>query len=124
MTMSGTPNPVHEGGTVTYNMNFTNTGPSDAIQGFILDYLPAGFTFVGSSVLPCGGGVDVVLCNLGPVVPAGFTLSFPVQVTVPANFLPSGVTSGYATNTATIYSYAVDPHPGDAPVTAATAVVP
>jgi uncharacterized repeat protein (TIGR01451 family) len=124
MTMTGTPNPVHEGGTVTYNMSFTNAGPSDAIQGNIVDYLPPGFNFVSSSALPCGGGVGVVLCNLGPVVPAGFSLSFPVQARVPTNFLSSGATSGQAINTATIYSDTVDAHPGDVPISVTTTVVP
>jgi uncharacterized repeat protein (TIGR01451 family) len=123
LTMIGAPDSVHEGSAVTYTMSFTNVGPSDAIQGFILDYLPTGFEFVSSSVLPCGGGIGAVLCDLGPVVPAGFTLNFPIQVSVPANFLPPGKTSANVINTAMIYSETVDPHPGNNPASVATTIV-
>jgi uncharacterized repeat protein (TIGR01451 family) len=123
MTMTGSPNPVHEGGIVTYTMTFINTGPSDAIQGSILDYVPNGFTLAGNSILPCGAGVGAVLCNLGPVVPAGFTLSFQVQLRVPSNLLKPGETSRNVTNEARITSHTLDPDAGTSPAFVTTTVI-
>jgi uncharacterized repeat protein (TIGR01451 family) len=123
LTMTGFPNSVHQGDIVTYTMNFMNSGPSDAMQGYILDYLPTGFTFVSSSILPCGGGIGTVLCNLGPIVPNGFTLSFPVQVKVSPNFLEPGTASNNVDNTAMIRSDTVDPDPGNDPVLVSTTVI-
>lgn len=71
LVVTASPNPVHEGGIVTYTLTFHNTGLSDALQGFILDYLPSGFSLANHSIIPCAMGVGTVLCNLGPVVPAG-----------------------------------------------------
>lgn len=124
LNITALPNPVHQGNFVTYIMTFRNTGPSDAIQGFILDYVPAGFTFTASSGLPCGGGVGTVLCNLGPVVPAGFSMSIQIQMKVAANFLKPGQASAAVTNTAKITSYTVDPDAGDGPASATITVVP
>jgi uncharacterized repeat protein (TIGR01451 family) len=124
LTMTALPNPVHEGNIVTYTMSFTNTGPSDAAQGFILDYIPNGFTFAGSSGLPCGSGVGTVLCNLGPVIPAGFKMSITIQMKVPSNFLQPGQTSSIVTNTAKITSYTADSDAGDGPSLVNITVVP
>jgi uncharacterized repeat protein (TIGR01451 family) len=123
LTMIGSPDPVREGDVVTYTMKFTNKGFSDAVQGFILDYIPSGFTFLDSSGPPCGGGVGVVLCNLGPVVPAGYTWSFQVRLRVPSNFLQSGETSRVVTNEARITSHTLDPDAGDGPALVTTTVV-
>lgn len=123
LVMTGSPNPVHEGGIITYTMKFINLGPSDAIQGFILDYVPNGFTLAGHSVLPCGAGFGTVLCNLGPVVPAGFTLSFQVQLRVPSNLLKPGETSRNVTNEARISSHTLDPDAGTTPAFVTTTVI-
>ena len=124
LTVTVSPNPVHQGGIVTYTMHFNDTGPSDAIQGFILDYIPQGIKFVGSSVLPCGPGVGTVLCNLGPVVPANFALSFPVQFQVPSNFLNPGETSRTVTSTLSISSHTIDSDAGDGPLVVPVTVIP
>ena len=108
---------------MTYTMTFVNTGPSDAIQGSILDYVPNGFTLAGNSILPCGAGVGAVLCNLGPVVPAGFTLSFQVQLRIPSNLLNPGETSRNVTNEARITSHTLDPDAGTSPAFVTTTVI-
>jgi uncharacterized repeat protein (TIGR01451 family) len=123
LTVSATPSRAVEGDTFTYNMTFTNKGPSDSNQGFILDYTPAGLTFLGSSVFPCGAGAEVVLCNLGPVVPAGFTATFPVKMKIPPNFLPKGTSSETIVNAAEISSSSIDPKAGSLPVSITTVVV-
>jgi len=122
LTVASSPNPVAEGGVLTYNMTFRNKGPSDAIQGFILVYTQPGISFVSSSVFPCGAGVDVVRCNLGPVVPVGFTATIPIQMKIPSNFLPNDTPSGSIVNAAEISSSSIDPKPGSEPVSTTTIV--
>jgi uncharacterized repeat protein (TIGR01451 family) len=124
LNVTAQPNPIAAGGLLTYLFHFVNEGPSDAIQGFILDYNPLGTQFVGSSTLPCGSGVGVVLCNLGPIIPAGFGLTFSMQVKVSSSIVPAGRTSANIVNQAEIMSDSVDPNAGSPPVLTNTAVVP
>ena len=113
MTVTVAPNPVHQGQNVTYIVNFKNIGPSDALQGRVLQYYPAGFQFVNGTVFPCGSGVGTVLCQLGYIVPAGFGLTFKVTYHVPSNFL--GANSSQTVNSEVrISSQAIDPDPIDA----------
>jgi uncharacterized repeat protein (TIGR01451 family) len=123
LTMTATPNPIKEGNILTYNMSFINTGPSDAILGTIRDYFPQGLIFIGSDTVPCGAGtINVFLCQLGPVVPAGFGYTFHVQMRIPNNFLPNNVTSTNVVNNALISSSTTDPDAGDGPAMVATTV--
>jgi uncharacterized repeat protein (TIGR01451 family) len=123
LTMTASPNPVREGTVLTYNMSFINTGPSDAILGTIRDYFPQGLIFIGSDTVPCGAGAtNVFLCQLGPVVPAGFGYTFHVQMQIPNNFLPNNVTSKSVVNSALISSSTTDPDAGDGPALVTTTV--
>ncbi len=67
VTKSGSPNPVSQGGPITWTMVVTNNGP-DADTGVVVsDPLPAGTTFVSVSVPPpatCTGGA-IISCSLG-----------------------------------------------------------
>lgn len=124
LTVTATPNPVHEGNVLTYNMTFINTGPSDAILGTIRDYFPQGLIFIRSDTVPCGAGAtNVFLCQLGPVVPAGFGYTFHVQMQVPGSFLPTSVVSENITNNALISSSTTDPDAGDGPASVTTTVI-
>jgi uncharacterized repeat protein (TIGR01451 family) len=121
LRVTARPNPVHEGGNITYTMTFVNLGPSDAVRGVILQYFPAGFQFVGSTIEPCGTGGTDVLCRLGDV-PAGFGLTFQVTYKIPSNFLGSK-TSQKVHSEIRISSQSIDPDPIDSTVELNTTVI-
>jgi large repetitive protein len=121
---SVSPNPVHEGDIVTFTLTYHNTGPSDALQGFILYYVPAGFTLVNHTILPCAMGTGTVLCNLSPVTSAGYTQTFILQLRVASNFLNPGETSRTVSNEFRISSTTADTDPGPALFITNVVVIP
>ena len=115
MTKSG-PATVTAGGTVTYNLTVTNTGPSTAQSVDVKDQLPAGVSFVSGTA--SNGGVCVSgICQLGNV-PAGQTVTISIVGQVGSN-IPAGT---QLTNTATVFSDSPDPNAGNNSASATSTV--
>ncbi len=118
-----TPDPVVAGANLTYTITATNAGPSVAAAASVGDTLPAGTTFVSlaapagwSCSTPAIGSGGAISCSAVPFAPGSgvFTLVVAVAPDVAAGTVLS--------NTATIFSPAVDPVPGNASGTATTTV--
>jgi len=115
ITKTDSQDPVGSGNQLTYTIDITNSGPSDAQNVVVTDTLPAGVTFVSSS--GCAEDPNgVPTCSLGNIA-AGAMAAYTVTVAVdPAS-------SGTITNTATVTSDATDPNAGNDSVNEDTTVV-
>jgi uncharacterized repeat protein (TIGR01451 family) len=92
----------------TYTVNVTNQGPFNATNVVVTDSLPAGTSFVTSS-MPCIG--TPLTCNIGSMANGGST-SFTITAKVSASLLSSlGVSSTTITNTAIVKGDQPDPNP-------------
>ena len=99
------------GGQVTYTIEVTNNGPSQATAVSVADPAPTGTTFA-SATAPCAGGFP---CALGDMAPSD-VISFDVTFDVAAS------TTGDITNTATVSSATTDPTPANDSASAVTAI--
>ncbi len=81
ITKAATPDPVVEGGTLSYNLTVHNGGTADLVDVTVTDPVPAGTTYLGCSPAPCSeaGGV-VTWSGLDIAAGADGTVSFQVQV--------------------------------------------
>ena len=112
------------GSNLTYNINVTNNGPSDAASVTITDTLPANTTFVSESqptgpaficTNPSVGGTGTVSCSIATLTAGtSATFSIVVQIAVAAPLGPSS-------NTAMVTSSA-DPTPANNSSTAVTTI--
>ena len=118
LTKTDSADPVMPGGSLTYTLNATNDGPSDATLVTLVDTLPPGVTFVSSSPGPpaCTNAGGTVTCDVG-AFPAGAATVVTIDVTVNA-------TAGILVNTATISGNETDPDPEDNVASEGTAVGP
>ena len=101
LTMSGVPNPVIAGNSLTYSLVISNAGPATATGVGLTNTLPPGVSFVSAS--PAGytvSGRVVSFPNLG-TVGAGATTS--------ATIVARPTASGTITNTAVCASGVLDP---------------
>jgi uncharacterized repeat protein (TIGR01451 family) len=101
LTLAANPHPVLVGQLLTYTLNVSNSGPSDATDVELSDVLPAGVTLV--SVLPSQGscaGITTISCSLGTVA-AGGDASVVIQV-IPTQ-------AGNITDTASVTGSLNDP---------------
>jgi uncharacterized repeat protein (TIGR01451 family) len=113
------PGTVVAGAPLTYTVGVTNNGPSKATHVVVTDTLPAGTTFM-TSTIPCTGAP--LTCNIGSMA-NGASTSFTITVKVAANLLSSlGVSSTTITNTASVDSDQFDPNPANNTATASTLV--
>jgi uncharacterized repeat protein (TIGR01451 family) len=126
VTKSDTPDPVLAGADLTYLINVTNNGPSDAQTVILTDSLPAGTTFVSLSqtqgpVFSCAtppvGGTGTVSCTIATLA-LGASASFTVVVHVDATAAVGSV----ITNTATVTTTTTDPNGDNNTATATTTV--
>jgi uncharacterized repeat protein (TIGR01451 family) len=127
VTKSDSPDPVVAGSNITYTINFTNNGPSDAQTVTVTDAVPANTTFVSASVTsgtgwtvtnpPVGGTGNVVFSKA--TVAAGETAVFQIVVNVNA----STANNATITNSATAASTTTDPDNGNNTATATTTVI-
>lgn len=107
------------GGLITYTLDATNNGPSNASSVTLTDTLPTDITFQSGSVE--GGGTCTaagrdVTCPIGTIAAADTR-----TVTIVARVGPSVV--GTSTNTATVSSSAVnDPSPGNNTASSTTSI--
>ena len=99
--------PIRAGSLLTYTVHVTNTGPSSASNVIVTDTLPAGTSYVSSTV-PCASAPgNVRLCSVGALA-AGAMTSFQIVVMVPSN-----ANAGVMVNQVAVGSLAVDPDPSD-----------
>jgi uncharacterized repeat protein (TIGR01451 family) len=85
ITKSDDPHSVIAGDPLTYEMEVTNNGPSDAVNVRVTDALPDGVTF--DSTIGCQGpGSGVPICSLGEI-PVGQSKTYTIQVTVDSDTL-------------------------------------
>jgi uncharacterized repeat protein (TIGR01451 family) len=105
---SASPNPVAVGGTVTFSMVVTNSGPSDARGLVVTDPLPAGLRLAGAqapgSCAPLG---RTVICNVGSLG-AGASATVAISAVVLSGALP-----GPLVNSVTVQSETADRNPGN-----------
>ncbi len=78
ISMTDSPDPVTEGNSVTYNIDVTNNGPSNATSVTVTDVLPATVTFVSASTV-CSNSSGTVTCSIGNL---GNGATANVQITV------------------------------------------
>ncbi|HJQ27569.1 MAG TPA: HYR domain-containing protein [Blastocatellia bacterium] len=125
ITKSDSPDPSFAGNNITYTINFTNNGPSDAASVTVTDAVPTNTTFVSATVTtgsgwtipspPAVGGTGNVVFSKDPVA-AGETAVFTIVVKVDAS-TPTGTT---ITNTATAATTTTDPDSSNNTATATT----
>lgn len=123
ITKSGSPSPVFAGQQVTYTIAVTNDGPSSATNVRVVDVLPAGTTFLDSSI-PCASTApppNEYTCTLGTLAP-GETRSFTILVRVNADQLVLSGGPAIITNTATVAADQNDPNLSNNTATANTTV--
>ena len=109
LSLADAPDPVSQGGGLTYTIQVTNLGPSPAAGVTVTDTLPSQVTFVSSTPGPptCTHAGGTVTCNLpGSLAPAA-TSVVSVQVTV------GGTALGTISNTAIASTTTPDPVPGN-----------
>jgi uncharacterized repeat protein (TIGR01451 family) len=116
ITKTVTPLQFTAGGSLTYTLTLTNTGPT-AAQGVILrDPLPAGTSFVSVSVLagwtssaPAVGGTGTVSFTKSSSMAPGETATFQIVVKVTGIIGAAVVIPSVVTNTAAVESSTTDP---------------
>ncbi|OLC39516.1 MAG: hypothetical protein AUH81_01450 [Candidatus Rokubacteria bacterium 13_1_40CM_4_69_5] len=123
ITKVGTPNPVIAGEILTYQITVTNNGPDTATNVQVVDVLPAGTTFLTSSV-PCPSTAPPAgerTCSLGTLA-AGDSRTIQIQVRVNSNLVVATGGSSTLTNTATVTADQLDPDTGNNTASAETLV--
>ena len=118
------PDPVGSGGLITYTINVTNNGPSNASSLTLTDAIPVGTTFQSltapgwSFTPPAIGGTGTITAT-NPTIAPGTTST--LTLVVQANTtLSSGAT---ITNTASVATTTTDPNPGNNSDTETTGVI-
>ena len=112
------PSSVVAGGILTYSLTETDNGPSDATNVVVTDTLPAGTTFLTSSI-PC---TAVGTCTIGNL-PKGASILFTITERVSASLLSNlGASATNITNKATVEAGQFDPDPSNNTATASTLV--
>ncbi|MCK4473144.1 MAG: DUF11 domain-containing protein, partial [Anaerolineae bacterium] len=87
LTKTDNPDPVNAGGNLTYEINVTNNGPSDATGVTLVDTLPSDVTFVWASS-GCNELSGIVTCDLD-TLPSSNNATVTIVVMV-ASPLPVG----------------------------------
>jgi uncharacterized repeat protein (TIGR01451 family) len=118
ITKSDSPDPVNEGGQLTYTIQLTNAGPDPADNIVVTDDLPSS-DFDLISVTPSQGSCDTqggqkITCNLGTLASGGVA-TVTIQVTAKK--------AGTVTNTASVTSSEPDPIGANNTVTETTTVL-
>ncbi len=109
------PDPVTAGENLTWTLEVTNHGPSDASGVVVTDVLPPEVAFVSASP-GCTEAGGTVTCTAA-ALDEGDTVTFEITVTVASS------ATGTLTNTADVTADQTDPVPGNDSDTEETAVV-
>jgi uncharacterized repeat protein (TIGR01451 family) len=98
LSISATPNPVEVGQNLTYTLNISNTGPSDANNVTLTDPIPQNATFVSSNASQgsCPANTGTLTCSLG-IIKANAS----AQVTLVVNSSVLGTLANSASVSAT-----------------------
>ena len=112
------PFSVVAGGLLTYSLNVTNNGPSNATGVVITDTLPGATAFLTSSI-PCTAGGTCTIGNLANGASASFTITVRVSASLLSNL---GASATNITNTATVKADQFDPNLSNNTATASTLV--
>jgi uncharacterized repeat protein (TIGR01451 family) len=118
LTVVDAPDPVAQGGLLTYTIQATNLGPSTAAALTVTDTLPAQAAFVSSTpgFPTCMHLAGVVTCTLGALAPGADT-----TVTLQATVDPTAL--GTISNTAAASGPTPDPSSANNSETEATLVI-
>ncbi|HYC61829.1 MAG TPA: ExeM/NucH family extracellular endonuclease [Thermoanaerobaculia bacterium] len=118
VTKTDTPDPVNSGSNITYTINVTNAGPTNAAAATLADTVPANTTFVSLAVpagwlctTPAAGATGAINCT-ATTVDVG-TDVFTLVVNVTAGTAPNTV----ITNNVTVASATADPDPDSTDLT-------
>jgi uncharacterized repeat protein (TIGR01451 family) len=102
ITKTASLDEVNPGGSLTYTVNVTNSGPNDAVNAAVSDPLPAGTTFV-SDTFPAGWiesnpgvGNPGTVSFSNPLLANGGAASFTITVKVGAGVAPGTLLSDTA----------------------------
>lgn len=108
VSVADSPDPVGQGGPLTYTIVATNLGPSASSSVTVTETLPGVVAFVSSTPGPptCAYAAGVVTCTLGALAP-GADATVTVQTSVSTTAL------GTITGTATVAGPATDPVPAN-----------
>ena len=123
ITKSDAPDPVVAGTALTYQLNVTNHGPSNALSVAVVDTLPAGVTL--ASATPSQGscsGTTTVTCAIGSLA-NGASAAVTIVVNVDPALVHNAGAPTTITNNAGVSSPASDPNPGNNNASAATRVI-
>jgi uncharacterized repeat protein (TIGR01451 family) len=115
LSKTASPSPARVGQNLTYTLTVRNNGPSNAINVFLTDSLPAGVEFVSAGMpnATCSHGPASVWCSLVILGPAG---------TIQALIVVRPTAAGSLTNSASVYSNGFDPNLSDNTATVTTEV--
>lgn len=118
ITKTDSSDPAVAGQQLTYTLNITNNGPSDATGVVATDTLPAGVTFNGSTASQgtSSHAAGVVTATLGALA-SGASATVTVVVDIPAN------ASGTLTNTAQVTGNETETNAANNSDTEATALI-
>lgn len=98
LTKTDAPDPSTVGGTLTYEILVTNTGPSTATNVVVGDTLPAGLTYVSSSttagtVAHATGVITATIPSLAPSASATVTIVTTIQAGFAGSTIPNSATA-------------------------------
>ncbi|MGH2444641.1 MAG: NEW3 domain-containing protein [Candidatus Limnocylindria bacterium] len=111
VSIADSPDPVGAGERLTLTLTATNHGPNPAHSVEVRTTLPAGVTFVDTSV-PCIRAASLVTCNLGSLADDE-SQSFTIRVDIPADFLYPGGQQTITTSATVDNLYGPDPTAGN-----------
>ncbi|ABQ26776.1 IPTL-CTERM sorting domain-containing protein [Geotalea uraniireducens] len=112
VTMTGSPDPLAPGETLTYSISVANRGPATAVNTTLTDTLPTGVSVVSTSA-GCTTAGGIVTCNLGSMASA---TAVGLQIAV------SPASAGTLTNTVNVASDTYELAPADNSAGIATTV--
>ncbi|MEW6717070.1 MAG: M6 family metalloprotease domain-containing protein [Chloroflexota bacterium] len=109
ITKSDSPDPVLAGNPITYTLDITNNGPSDALTVVVTDTLPVEMLYnqATASQGSCSHAGGVVTCTLG-TLPVSATAGVTITTDVDA-----GAGLGVVQNAAEVSSTTTDPNTGN-----------
>jgi uncharacterized repeat protein (TIGR01451 family) len=105
VSLAAVPNPVTNGGNVTYTIIVTNNGPSTATGVIAVDVLPAGFILISNTPTQGVGSTNgTITWNIGTMTNgATSTLTLVAAVGLPAQGLPSSTSLDSVTVSSQVY---------------------